>query len=653
MKRISRKALSLLLAVLLVVTLCVPTLAASKKDEANPVLIITGFNFYSLGYDTQTDALPRDAGAIAGIVAEVMPSLATFLASGRTQEDYDAFCDAVLPVVTRMFDPVSCNPDGTVKHPEVGSKIQLTEALGNYPDEVLKQVDAYDADLMQSVADDIGGDKVYMYCLDWRLDPMDVADEINDWVQHIKSVHGCDKVSLAGISMGGVILSAYLAKYGTDDVSNVTMISAAFTGLEYIGAMFNGGIEVDPQGLYNLITQVVGRDTLSKILGATRLIEQVLPIVDDLLEHSGDRIYAEALCPAFGFNPGIWSFVPANMYEDAKAFMFERMISTEQEKAVLEAKLDAYHEVQANARETLQAAKAAGVNVAIISNYNLQMPPVSTVSDLTGDQVIEAMHTSAYGTFAKQGGTLPDSVQGKYVSPDHMVDASTCYMPDETWFIKNMGHVSFSDEQNQCKLYTWLMTTKEQVTVETRADYPQFLVYNADTKILSPLGLTRGDVNFDGVIDLVDARLALRHAQGLITLPAVEREAADMNGDNKVTTADAQMILNICAGLSETPSSSSGGILDSIKDKVSGVLGGDSSSSDAGDVMGSLGDRLGGIGDSLGGLFGSLQTGANTLAENAQSKFPSISLPKSQEQEPEDAAEITQSPEEAVEEPAA
>ena len=573
MKRISRKALSLLLAVLLVATLFVPAITASAKDAANPVLVITGFNFYSLGYDTHTDALPRDTATIAGIVSEVMPLLTTLLSSSRTQADYDAFCDAVLPIVRREFDPVSCKPDGTVAHPEVGLKAQLPEALGNYSESVLEQVDAYDGQLMQSLMDDIGGDKVYMYCLDWRLDPMDVADEIHSWVQHIKAVNGCDKVSLAAISMGGVILSAYLAKYGTASVSNVTMISSAFTGLEYIGAMLTGGIKIDPQDLYNLLTQLVGRDTLSNILGATGLIERILPIVDDLLAHCGDRIYTEALCPAFGYNPGIWSFVPANMYEDAKAFMFPRMDSTPEQQAVLEAKLDAYHEVEANVRGTLQAAKANGVNVAIVSNYNLQMPPISNVSDLTGDQVIEAMHTSAYATCAKQGGTLPDSVQGRYVSPDHMIDASTCYMPDETWFIKNMGHVSFSDEQNQCKLYTWLMTTNEQVTVKSRADYPQFLLYNTETKALSPLGLVRGDVNYDGVIDLVDARLALRQAESLDTLPAVQREAADMDGNNSITKADAQAILNIRAGIDGTASSGSSGFLGNLSEQLGGLLG--------------------------------------------------------------------------------
>lgn len=573
MKRISRKALSLLLAVLLVATLFVPTLAASAQDAANPVLVVTGFNFYSLGYDAQTDALPRDTGTIANIVAEVLPPLATFLASGRTQADYDAFCDAVLPIVKREFDPVSCNPDGTVAHPEVRLKAQLPEALGNYSESVLEQVDAYDGQLMPSLMNDIGGDKVYMYCLDWRMDPMDVADELNTWVQHIKAVNGCEKVSLAAISMGGTALSAYLAKYGTDSVSNITMISSAFTGLEYIGAMLTGGIEIDPQDLYNLITQLVGRDTLSNILGATGLIERVLPIVDDLLAHCGDRIYTEALCPAFGYNPGIWSFVPANMYEDAKAFMFPRMDSTPEEQAALEAKLDAYHEVQANEKEMLQAAKADGVNVAIISNYNLQMPPISNVSDLTGDQVIETMHTSAYATCAKQGSTLPDSVQGPYVSPDHMIDASTCYMPDETWFIKNMGHVSFSDAQNQCKLYTWLMTTQEQVTVRSRADYPQFLLYNAETNTLSPLGLVRGDVNYDGIIDLVDVRLALRHANSLVSLPAVQREAADMDGNNSITTADAQAILNIRAGIVDEPSSGSSGFLGSLGEQLGGLFG--------------------------------------------------------------------------------
>lgn len=650
MKQVSlKKILSLLLAVILAATLVVPTLAASGKAAADPILIVTGFSQYPLvDHDTGAKVFGVPNEDIVNAVIEVLPALATLLASGKTQADYDALCDAALPVVNRLFEPIACNPDGSVKHTNVGLGYQYPESFAEYGENSEAYENQFGNALVQGAVDAVGADKVYVYGLDWRLSPMEIADELQEWILHIKEKTGSDKVSVAGISMGGVMLSTYVAKYGTEHISHITMISSAFTGLEYIGALFTGGIDIDPQGVYNMLTQAIGKDTLSNILGATGILEQALPLVDDLIAHCGDRIYTECLIPAFGYTPGIWSFVPANYYASAKAYMFNLMDSTDAEKATLEAKLDAYHAVQANAAQTLKAAKASGVNVAIVSNYNFQMPPVSTVSALTGDQTIETMHTSGYATCAEFGKTLPDSVSGKYVSPDQVIDASTCYLPNETWFIKNMKHVGFSNEQNQCKFYAWLMTTDKQVTVNSNADYPQFLLYNDETKVLSPLGMQRGDVNFDGMINLIDARMALRHTCAKTTLSGVAKEAADMDANSKITTTDAKLIMCVFLGLSELKDNNTFSV-DSIQETVGNLVGGNTNSSDADNALSGITDRLSGIGDQISGLLGGVQ---NRLSEGASvvGELPEITLPQAKAAQTEETStEASATEAEAVE----
>ncbi len=607
MKQVSlKKVVSLLLAVILAAMLVVPTFAASGKAAANPILIVTGFSQYPLvDHDTGEKVFGVPTENIVNAVVEVLPALATLLASGKTQADYDALCAAALPVINTLFDPIACNPDGSVKHTNVGLGYQYPESFAEYGENSEAYENQFSNALVQGAVDAVGADKVYVYGLDWRLSPLEIADELQEWVLHIKEKTGCDKVSVAGISMGGVMLSTYIAKYGTEHISHITMISSAFTGLEYIGALFTGGIDIDPQGVYNMLTQAIGKDTLSSILGATGILEQALPLVDDLIAHCGDRIFTECLIPAFGYTPGIWSFVPANYYASAKAYMFHLMDASDADKAALEAKLDAYYTIQANAEQTLKAAKAKGVRVAIVSNYNFQMPPISTASSLTGDQTIETVHTSGYATCADFGKTLPDSVSGKYVSPDQVIDASTCYLPNETWFIKNMKHVGFSNAQNQCAFYAWLMTVDKQVTVHSNADYPQFLLYNDETKVLSPLGMQRGDVNFDGVINLVDARMTLRHARTLAPLAGVAKEAADMDANSKITTTDAKLIMCVFLGLSEVESGGTFSV-DEIQETVSNIASGNTDSSNS-DALSGITDQLGGIGDRFGDIFGNLQ----------------------------------------------
>lgn len=65
----------------------------------------------------------------------------------------------------------------------------------------------------------------------------------------------------------------------------------------------------------------------------------------------------------------------------------------------------------------------------------------------------------------------------------------------------------------------------------------------------SYLGIKRkGDVDGDGKITAADARKALRASAQLEKLTAEQAKRADMNGDGKVTAADAKTILEIASG---------------------------------------------------------------------------------------------------------
>lgn len=58
-----------------------------------------------------------------------------------------------------------------------------------------------------------------------------------------------------------------------------------------------------------------------------------------------------------------------------------------------------------------------------------------------------------------------------------------------------------------------------------------------------------GDADCSGKLNAADARLAIRAAVGLATLPDYAAKAADMDADGKVTAADARIILRLAVGL--------------------------------------------------------------------------------------------------------
>ena len=57
-----------------------------------------------------------------------------------------------------------------------------------------------------------------------------------------------------------------------------------------------------------------------------------------------------------------------------------------------------------------------------------------------------------------------------------------------------------------------------------------------------------GDVNNDGFITAVDARMVLRAVAGIVELTEVQKAAADTNKDGNVTAVDARMILQYVVG---------------------------------------------------------------------------------------------------------
>ncbi len=60
-----------------------------------------------------------------------------------------------------------------------------------------------------------------------------------------------------------------------------------------------------------------------------------------------------------------------------------------------------------------------------------------------------------------------------------------------------------------------------------------------------------GDVDGDGRVTAADARVILRRSAQLITLTMEQDALADVNKDGQVTATDARIVLRYCAGLGE------------------------------------------------------------------------------------------------------
>lgn len=551
-----RSIICVLLSVLMLFTLLSPTFAAEEKCNCGkvPVISVVGFGHVPLVNGDGTQVFAPEAKAIVDAVLPCVPALVKFLAD----DDAGALLDSVIPAAQQIFDPIKCDENGDSVDPTVKVERFYEESCDTYDYKI--KGDGQDG-LSMECAKTVGGDHTFIFSYDWRSSPMDIAKDLNDYIQTVKKTTGHSKVSINGQSMGTCMVQAYLALYGTADVKNIGMFSGAFTGLEMCGDLFTGKLSIDANGVTDILVQAIkgspDKTVLGELLNYTGIFEKVIEKLSPLLSEGEykDRLYNELLIPYFGMYAGVWSFVPEDKFDEAVNYMYKSgKFSFSPSDSFVE-KITSYHEtVQKTLNERCKEYyEDENICFSIVSNYNRQIAPVTPSSTMNSDGIIETYRTSYGATVADRNTVLGENyVQinsdgHNHVSPDTVVDASTCVFPECTWFIKNMDHVKFYCDSTAA-LHAWLITAKKQCTVRSNPLFTQFLYYNTDADYMSVYLEQYGDVDMDGDIDLVDARLALRHSLERDTLEKVNLQRADgITIDGVITIDEVQSIADTYA----------------------------------------------------------------------------------------------------------
>lgn len=319
-----------------------------------------------------------------------------------------------------------------------------------------------------------------------------------------------------------------------------------------------------------------------------------------MMGHTITKMYDKYLREMLRNYLGLWAMVPLEYYDDAYEYMF---IDREEPNASLVKKINAYKKLQKSASSILTDAQKAGIDVSVVAMWDLQLLPIGNdympsesgnderdINDMSNelyglsaqsDGVIDTYYASfgAYCTALNDVGRAALIMQTKdkdhdhlsstydYLDPKHKlgaichyIDASTCALPENTYFIRNMKHGSFQEGSNTIDLIDWL-ACDDDTNINARWEFGQFMTIN---RYVDPAILVvdsdkdkngqylLGDVNLDGKVTAADARLALRIAANLDPMPAedsVQFKNADVNNDKKLTAQDARTILRVVARL--------------------------------------------------------------------------------------------------------
>ena len=202
-----KKSVSILLSLVLILSLAVPMASASDGCSCGHTPIIYVFGRSTIFDDPTSpdrrDVLDIGGDAITGIVKTGAPILAKAVITGN----YDAYCDFLYEQTAPLFADFTPDKDGTVSN---GSGIEWSWSP-------------------ETLYDSHKDDNVYsfVYHYDSRLDPCDIADDLNRYVQAVKELTGHDKVSILSRCMGCNMAFAYLAEYGWDDIETFVQYASA------------------------------------------------------------------------------------------------------------------------------------------------------------------------------------------------------------------------------------------------------------------------------------------------------------------------------------------------------------------------------------------------------------------------------------------
>ena len=517
-----KKLISVLLAVCLVFTATPLAFALNTEPTVScedPTIYIAGDSgkiyfdngtkyfsiddiFALIGLDSgnETNDTDEEEGTNAVLEASIN-ILLPFILEGIALGKWDNYYAAVEKEIGELFEPIKLDENGNIPEGTVS---------GIGPDE--QNYMNYDMTHNKVNAQGKYDEKAYTFYYDWRLDPMELADELHKYVEAVKAATDHDKVTLNCRCLGSNVALAYIYKYGIGSISNLetdTTNESFFSGLkglgidvstsngsDFLSGIISGDFGIDGNSIVRFIADTAYFEDsfdVSPVITTTIELLSNTGVLDKLTKVARRELYAEieygiisALATAtFLTMPCYWALVSPEDFDTALTYVFGEEGSEKRVKyeGLIE-KITVYNDtIKVNTEEIMKATQSAGTNMCIIAKYGVQMLPVLKEGNIVGDQYVSVVNSSFGATTSDVYGTLSDDYIAerialgyeKHISPDKQIDASTCLFPEYTWFIKGCSHGFYSTGERDLLLST--MDADRQLTIDD-FPYTQFIVYN-------------------------------------------------------------------------------------------------------------------------------------------------------------------------------
>ena len=429
----------------------------------------------------------EDDGEMLKSVANV---LMPFLVDGLLNDNWDPYYKNLQKEISELFENSLLDKDG---NPQYGTGLRQERI------DKMNKVRHNDQYWTSSEGVKHYVHDRYWFYYDWRLDPIETALELKNYIDDILASTGCSEVGIVASCLGTNVVTAYLAVYpehAAKSIRGIAFDGSVVSGAEMLSEAISGKFNVDAAAINRTLKDcgAIGMFNVDGFINTTLEMLDRTGVLDRVIDKGKDWIYyklVEGVTSALALStfytwPNYWACVSPQDYPTAMNYVFGPEGSDKRtEYKGLIAKLDNYNTVvRSRIPEILTNAVESGINFGVISKYGFQTLPICETNYLVSDQFASVGRSS----FGATTGTIyndltPDYIAsrkeagfGKYLSPDGQIDASTCLFPDSTWFIKGSSHSNWSDWE--LRLLYDIASSKEKLTINNSCWPSQFVVYS-------------------------------------------------------------------------------------------------------------------------------------------------------------------------------
>ncbi len=443
--------------------------------DGHPLIFIQGYSGPKLirdrGLETEEQVWTFDPLDVAGKVAKYLPDIISSVID-YTNGDKEPFIECFRSFTAEWLDNISMNPDGKSKYNISSYPYYIEESNVEYINEEKngKYLPMTEGEFIEDLSRTIPENRIYIFNTDWRRSHIDNCQHLVQFIDEVLEYTGSDKVDIFGMSHGGQLLATYIYYHGTEGkVDNAVMNSPAICGTSLVMELL--GDEPVAFDLNELLR--FGGVMLHTELDL-RWLGDMLP--EDLLNSLLKTAFNEVLLPYAIYFGSIWDLMDTETYTKLRDVYLDPV-----ENADIIAKADKMHyECMPNMSEGLKRAQNAGVSISILANHGSH---IGSGKQVDSDFIIDTANSSGatpapFGErFAEdyaQLGTVCADPAHNHVSPTRTIDASTCFLPENTWFNYEQYHTQTWWDVYTRGLLLELVLTDNLKDVYSDPRYPQF-----------------------------------------------------------------------------------------------------------------------------------------------------------------------------------